>query len=134
MAINTVVAIFLNGGKLLMERRSGDRKVYAGFLMCPSGHVEVGETLEQALAREMQEELGIRVTASKPLFSIDDTDPFSKKDFTHNFMRVERYTGDISETKEGVALLWLSYNQIKNENPVLIVQRLVDRLHESGIL
>ena len=45
--------------------------------MCPSGHVEEGESLEAALKREMKEELGIVVRKSKRIFMIDDIDPFS---------------------------------------------------------
>src|SRR3989442_5435684 len=71
--ILTVVAVFLNNGKLLMEQRGQDRRVYAGYLMCPSGHVEVGETIGQTLPKEMLEELGIIVPGPTPLFIIDNT-------------------------------------------------------------
>lgn len=134
MGIPTVVGVFLNDKKLLMERRSTSQKVYAGFLMCPAGHLEGNETPEDAFKREMEEELGIRITKVRYLFSIDDTDPFSKRDFTHNFVLVESYAGAITSTKEADALLWLDYEQIKKEKLVLIVQRLVDRLHEAGML
>lgn len=53
----TVVAVFVRNEKLLMNQRSGSRKVYAGYLMCPSGHLEAGESLDDALKREMNEEL-----------------------------------------------------------------------------
>ena len=61
----TVVAVFLKDKHLLMESCSPDRKVYAGFLMCPSGHIEAGETPEQAFSREMREELGITIRTAK---------------------------------------------------------------------
>jgi len=52
--------------------------------MCPSGHIEEGESLKAALVREMKEELGIGVTGARHLFTIDDKDPASKLDFRHN--------------------------------------------------
>ena len=58
-----VVAVILRGGKLLVIRRS--LTVTApGKLCLPGGGIEKGESEEQALVREMDEELAIDV---KPL-------------------------------------------------------------------
>lgn len=50
------------GRFLLTTRPAG--KVYAGFWEFPGGKVEVGETVEQALKRELFEELGIEIGAA----------------------------------------------------------------------
>ena len=49
---------------LLAQRPEG--KVYAGYWEFPGGKLEAGETVRQALIRELQEELGITVTACSP--------------------------------------------------------------------
>lgn len=54
------VLIQRNGDFLLTSRPQG--KAYAGYWEFPGGKLEVGETVEQALVRELQEELGIEVT------------------------------------------------------------------------
>jgi 8-oxo-dGTP diphosphatase len=45
-------------GRVLMQRRSAG-KAHAGLWEFPGGKVEPGETLEEALLREIAEELGI---------------------------------------------------------------------------
>ena len=52
------------GRFLLTSRPAG--KVYAGYWEFPGGKLELGENVEQALRRELQEELGITVDAVQP--------------------------------------------------------------------
>ncbi len=49
---------------LLTTRPVG--KVYAGYWEFPGGKLEPGETVSQALRRELQEELGLAIGAVKP--------------------------------------------------------------------
>jgi 8-oxo-dGTP diphosphatase len=46
-------------GRLLLGKRSVRRLAYPGVWDLPGGHVEPGETAEQALVRELREELGV---------------------------------------------------------------------------
>ena len=58
------VLICPDGAFLLTSRPEG--KVYAGYWEFPGGKLEEGETVPQALQRELQEELGIQVTEVYP--------------------------------------------------------------------
>jgi 8-oxo-dGTP diphosphatase len=53
------VLIRPDGDFLLTSRPAG--KVYAGYWEFPGGKVEAGESIEQALARELHEELGLDI-------------------------------------------------------------------------
>jgi 8-oxo-dGTP diphosphatase len=53
-----------DGQFLVTSRPEG--KVYAGYWEFPGGKLEQGESVEQALRRELQEELGITIGAAQP--------------------------------------------------------------------
>ena len=59
--VDVAVGVLLqaDGRFLLTSRPAG--KVYAGYWEFPGGKLEAGETVEQALRRELQEELGITI-------------------------------------------------------------------------
>lgn len=58
--IEVVGAVIVHGGKILIVQR-GATEHGAGDWEFPGGKREVGETREQALAREIDEELGLSV-------------------------------------------------------------------------
>lgn len=58
------VLIDADGRFLLTSRPEG--KVYAGYWEYPGGKLEVGESVEQALRRELHEELGITIGEAHP--------------------------------------------------------------------
>jgi 8-oxo-dGTP diphosphatase len=57
------VLVQADGAFLLTSRPAG--KPYAGYWEFPGGKLEAGETVEQALARELQEELGITIAEAR---------------------------------------------------------------------
>ena len=61
--IECAVALIVADGRVLLGHRSKDRPTYPGVWDLFGGHVEAGETLEETLARELDEELAITPTA-----------------------------------------------------------------------
>jgi 8-oxo-dGTP diphosphatase len=64
-AVGVVVGIVVKGDKFLVERRRWNETIDPGIVCLPAGHVEPNESLEDALKREMMEELGIKVNEFK---------------------------------------------------------------------
>jgi 8-oxo-dGTP diphosphatase len=66
VAVNVAVGVLIDvrGQVLLTSRPEG--KVYSGYWEFPGGKFELGETAEQALRRELMEELGITIGKAIP--------------------------------------------------------------------
>jgi nucleoside triphosphatase len=71
-----VVALVWNeAGELLFCRMDPNRGVFPGEWGFPGGGIMPGERMEDALRREVREELGIEITNIKPAFFKDATYP-----------------------------------------------------------
>ena len=70
----------------------------------PGGKIEPGETVTQALAREIAEELGVQVLASEPLIRIPWY--YADRAVVLNVQRVTDYAG-IPHGQEGQPLRWV---------------------------
>lgn len=86
---------------LLARRPPG--KVYAGYWEFPGGKVEPGESVAQALVRELQEEMGITITAATPWLVRRFVYPHATVRLT--FFRVTAWTGEIAPLEHS-GLAW----------------------------
>ena len=114
-----------DGSVLLAERPTG--KPWAGYWEFPGGKIEANETPQQALKRELQEELGIVATATYPWltrsFNYDAKyDAAGKletpaKTVKLHFFIVTEWQGDPSGL-ENQALSW-QHPEVVNVSPML---------------
>lgn len=91
-------------GQVLMARRPPG-KVYDGYWEFPGGKVEAGETVRQALDREIREELNITITAAHPWITQVFTYPHATVRL--HFFRVHGWAGEPAAV-EHTALAWQS--------------------------
>ena len=101
--VDVAVGVLIDGqGRFLLTSRPAG-KVYAGYWEFPGGKVEAGESIEDALRRELHEELGI---------TIGPTTPWKTElmDYPHarvrlHFCKVFAWHGDF-EMREAQAMAW----------------------------
>ena len=89
------------GRYLLGQRPVG--KPYAGYWEVPGGKIEKGESVFQALKRELREELGIEIESSEELTVLEH-------DYPHAYVRLHvsviRQWSGTPQGCEGQALSW----------------------------
>lgn len=88
--------------RFLMTSRP-DGKVYEGYWEFPGGKLEAGETVEAALRRELQEELGITIGQAHP-WQVEVMD-YPHARVRLNFCKVYDWQGSF-EMREGQAMAW----------------------------
>ncbi|HET8818295.1 MAG TPA: Nudix family hydrolase [Xanthomonadaceae bacterium] len=91
------------GGRVLLARRTEGRDL-AGLWEFPGGKREPGETPEDALARELHEELGIEVDVGEPLIAVPQAYPHKR--LRLDVRRVRAWRGTL-RGQEGQALAWV---------------------------
>ena len=100
--IHVVAGVMVDArGRVLLARRTEGRDL-AGLWEFPGGKVDPGETPRQALARELEEELGIHVQSAEPLIAVPQQ--YRDKRILLDVYRV-RYAGKPSD-REQQALAW----------------------------
>ncbi|MDF5731037.1 MAG: 8-oxo-dGTP diphosphatase MutT [Rhizonema sp. PD38] len=65
-----VAIIWNEKGKILIDRRP-PKGVMGGLWEFPGGKIEIGETVEECIKREIKEELGIEIEVGSHLITID---------------------------------------------------------------
>ncbi len=99
--VAAAVLVDRDGRFLLAQRPAG--KVYAGYWEFPGGKVEPGESLVDALRRELREELGITVRTAYPW--ITRTYAYPHAQVRLRFFRVTGWEGEF-HPHEGQAFEW----------------------------
>ena len=101
-----VAAAVIRGadGRVLIARRPDD-KHQGGLWEFPGGKVEEGEVVQAALSRELEEELGIRVSAARPLIQVHHDYP--DKHVLLDVWEVSAFTGE-PHGAEGQPLAWVA--------------------------
>jgi 8-oxo-dGTP diphosphatase len=127
--IHVAAAIILRQDKILIARR-GPLKDQAGFWEFPGGKIEVNESAESCLIREIKEELNIEVSVVKHM--IDNTFDYPDKSIILKAFICKYLTGNIHLVDHD-KVEWVDRTELENFDfahaDVAIVQELVKNGH-----
>ncbi|HEY0505952.1 MAG TPA: NUDIX domain-containing protein [Lysobacter sp.] len=98
-----VGALLVRKGRILLGRRSDDCDWLAGAWDVFGGHVEAGESGEQAIARELAEELGI---AARELSYVDCLRGDAPEPWRLRLFLIARWDGEPALLAEHAELRW----------------------------
>lgn len=103
--VDVAVGVLIDpAGRFLLTSRP-EGKVYAGYWEFPGGKLEAGETVEAALRRELEEELGICIETAHA-WKIELMDYAHARVRLH-FCRVFAWRGEL-QMREGQEMAWQS--------------------------
>ena len=115
------------GGVLITDRPAG--KHMAGRWEFPGGKVLPGETDAQALARELEEELGIQVLAAHQVLEIAHEYPDRRVQLS--MWVVARY-GGVPQGLDGQRLKWVELERLPEEDILEADRPFIEALRRSA--
>lgn len=125
----TVLCLIHQGDRLLLQNRR--KKNWDGWTL-PGGHIEKGESIVDAVIREIQEETGLTIHSPK-LCGIKQF-PIENGRYLVFLFRTESFSGKVHSSDEG-EMRWISRSELSDLNTVndfdeLLRVMLDDRLTE----
>lgn len=113
--------IFNDKGELLLTKRGQAAKNERGCWEIPGGSVDFGETLAQAIVREVKEEMGVDVVVEHQLLAIDHLIPAENQHWvaTPFIVRVKRgQTPKILEPHKCEVMGWFHLTNSPAHSPL----------------
>ena len=127
--VSAVALIDRDGRVLLAQRPAG--KSMAGLWEFPGGKVEKGETVREALCRELYEELGIKVEAAVPFKLLDYR--YVDRRVLLDVWRVTRFTGEPA-ARESQPLEWRAVTDLNPDEFPAANRPIISELRSEELL
>ncbi|MCT7653920.1 8-oxo-dGTP diphosphatase MutT [Oceanimonas sp. NS1] len=126
-SILVAVGVVQNAAGEIFVCRRGESQHQAFKWEFPGGKVESGETVAQALARELEEEIGIQVSVCEPLMRLEHD--YGDKRVTLDIRRVTAFTGE-PHGREGQPSRWVPVPELHHYDFPAANRPILDKLLE----
>lgn len=108
-----VKGVILRDGKILTIRRSFQDKIAAGCWEVVGGKIEFGESLDEALKREVLEETGMKIEILETLYA-KNTVTDEETQMVVIVYLCKYLSGEVSLSEEHIAYRWVSVDGLKD--------------------
>ena len=115
MHVDVSVAVLINNNRQVLLGQRPHPKSWEGWWEFPGGKIEKGETSVDALYREIDEEIGVKITQFKKW--VIRKYSHGGNDITLHFFKVYGWEGEVT-SKENQKLVW-THLQNPNVSPIL---------------
>jgi len=124
-----VHALIINAkNEILITKRSKHDNYFPSHWDLPGGSVDMGETVEEAMVREVNEEIGITITPIEPIFVYSDLTWVPDRQLTQIIYRCVYNGGSIVlDFNEHDEYQWVSYNDIRNFKCIAFLESLLEK-------
>lgn len=113
----TVLCLIQKDGKILLQNRV--KTDWQGYAF-PGGHIEVGESIVDAVVREVREETGLTiynpVLCGVKQFPLKDG-KYENGRYLVFLFRADKFTGEVTSSDEG-EMRWIAKDELHNYNLV----------------
>jgi mutator protein MutT len=113
-----VGAVIIRKGEILLEKRKNDPG--RGKWSIPGGLVELGESLEQTVIREVKEETRLEVENPELVDVVDDVELDAKGQVKYHFVIVDYFVelkgGALKASSDAEELRWVSFDQVEKSD------------------
>jgi 8-oxo-dGTP diphosphatase len=127
--VHVVVGVLLNDNQQVLIALRPVQSHQGGLWEFPGGKVEEGESVEYALNREFEEELGISVLACTELTQIRHE--YIDKSVLLDVWRIEKYSGT-PKGREGQVIEWRALSKLRAEDFPKANERIIRVLNGSN--
>ena len=116
----TVLCLVHRGKELLLQNRV--KEDWQGYAM-PGGHVEPGESIVEAVVREMREETGLHILDPK-LCGVKQF-PIEGGRYLVFLFETEKFTGELTDSEEG-HMAWIPRDRLSEYKTVDDLDQMLD--------